>query len=257
MNQDTVLSVFNFRPWIGLAYRWTASTWSVGGAVVIEQGRESYQALLHPGITHAVLNPLVLADILTAPANAFPCNDTMQLAVGGGAVTRMQAEQAKARITPRLFNYVASTEAGVIAFTPLETPEDHRWHRLVPGRVVEIVDEFDRPLPTGKIGQLRISTAGGPTSYLCDEPATRDFLQGRLLLFRRSGRHAIRRAHGAARTRYRRHQCARSHKFLPTPIENRLGELFGCGGVCLFSMQNSSGEEEIHVVVETRDADRL
>ena len=124
MNQHTLLSVFNFRAWIGLAYKWTASTWSVGGAVVIEQGREPYQALLHPGITHAVLNPAVLAEILAAPAHAFPRNDTMQLAVGGGAMTRMQIDQAKARITPRLFNYVASTEAGIIAFTPLDTPED-------------------------------------------------------------------------------------------------------------------------------------
>ena len=102
INQHTLLSVFDFGAWIGLAYKWAASPWSVGGATLIEQGREPYQVLLHPGITHAVLNPPMLAAILAAPANAFPRNDTMQLAVGAGAMTRTQVDQAKARITPRL-----------------------------------------------------------------------------------------------------------------------------------------------------------
>ena len=49
-------------------------------------------------------------------------------------------------------------------------------------------------------------------------------------------------------------------KISPAPIEDRLGELFGVSGVCLFSAQNDSGEEEIHVVVETStpiDSERL
>jgi acyl-coenzyme A synthetase/AMP-(fatty) acid ligase len=39
-----------------------------------------------------------------------------------------------------------------------------------------------------------------------------------------------------------------------------LGELLGVNGVCLFSMQDDSGEEGIHVVVETPtsiDSERL
>ena len=36
-----------------------------------------------------------------------------------------------------------------------------------------------------------------------------------------------------------------------SPIEDRLREIFGVAGVCLFSMQNDGGEEEIHVVIET------
>ena len=197
MNQDTVFCVFDFPAWTGAGYGWPASTWIAGGAVVIEQGREPYQALLRPGITHAMLVPVKLAAILAAPAGAFPRNDTMQLAVAGGAMTQTQVDQAKARITPRLFNRLASTEAGGIAFTPLDTPEDLRWHRLVPGRVVEIVDESDRPVPTGEIGRVRVSTAGGPTSYLNDETATRAFFKdgffypGDLAVIRSDGRMAL------------------------------------------------------------------
>ncbi len=49
-------------------------------------------------------------------------------------------------------------------------------------------------------------------------------------------------------------------KISPAPIEDKLAELFGVGGVCLFSMQNDSGEEEIHVVIESAtpiDVERL
>src|SRR5262249_27852551 len=165
----TLLSVFNFGTWTGGGYKWAACPWTVGGATLIEDGGELYQALLHPGITHAVLNPAGLAAILAAPAGAFPRNDRMQLAVGSGAMTRTQVEQAKARITSHLFHYFVSTEGGIMAFASLDTPEDQRWHRLVPGRMVEIVDASDRPVPIGEVGQARVSTTGGPTGYRHDD----------------------------------------------------------------------------------------
>jgi acyl-coenzyme A synthetase/AMP-(fatty) acid ligase len=259
INQDTVLSVFDFLASTGVGYKWAASPWSVGGTTLIEQRRELYQALSRPGITHAVLNPPALAGILAAPADALPRNDTMQLAVGGGAMTRTQVDQAKARITPRLFNYLGSTEAGGIALTPLDTPEDHRWHRLVPGRVVEIVDEFDRPVPTGEIGRVRVSTAGGPSSYLNNEAATRAFFKdgffypGDLAVIRSDGRMAL-------QGRVTDVINMGGVKIFPAHIEDRLTELLGVSGVCLFSMQSDSGEEEIHVVIETPtpiDSERL
>jgi acyl-coenzyme A synthetase/AMP-(fatty) acid ligase len=231
----------------------------VGGATLIEQGGEPYQALLRPGITHAVLSPAGLARILAAPAGAFPRNDTMQLAVVSGAMTRTQVEQARARITSRLFHHFVSAEGGIMAFTSLDTPEDQRWHRLVPGRMVEIVDASDRPVPIGEVGQVRVSTAGGPTGYLNDETATRAFFRdgffypGDLAVMRSDGRIAL-------QGRITDVINVQGFKISPAPIEERLGELFGLNGVCLFSMQNDSGEEEIHVVLETPkpiDSERL
>ena len=258
LNQDTVFCAFAFQGWTAPGY-WAACPWTIGGATLIEQGREAYQALLRPGITHGSLVPGMLAAILAAPTGAFPRNDAMRLAVGGGAMTRTQVNQAKARITPRLFNSFASTEAGGIALTPLDTPEDHKRHRLAPGRVVEIVDESDRPVPTGEIGRLRVSTAGRPTSYLNDEAATRAFFKdgffypGDLAVMRSDGRMAL-------QGRITDVINVQGQKISPAPIEDRLSELFGVSGVCLFSMQNDSGEEEIHVVVETStpiDSERL
>jgi len=209
-----------------------------------------YHALSYPGITHAVFVPSVLAQILAAPMDAFPRNDKMQVIVGGGALTQSQIDQVKARITPHLFSWFGSTEANTIAFTPLDTPEDRKWHRLVPGCVVEVVDEGDRPLPTGKIGRLRVSTAGGPTEYFHDETATRAFFKdgffytGDLVVMRSDGRMAL-------QGRVTDIINVQGEKLSPAPIEERLADIFGVSGVCLFSTLNESGEEEIHVVVES------
>jgi acyl-coenzyme A synthetase/AMP-(fatty) acid ligase len=250
LNQDTVFCVFDFWPWTGAGYRWTASPWTVGGATLIEQSSQPYKALLRPGITHAILTPALLSGILAAPADAFPRNDALQLAVTAGAMSQTQIDQAKARITSRLFSSLASTEAGIIAHTPLDTPEDRLWHRLIPGRLTEIVDETDRPVSIGEIGRLRVSTAGGPTSYLNNEAATRIFFKndffytGDLAVMRSDGRMAL-------QGRISDVINLQGDKVSPAPIEDRLSELLGVSGVCLFSTPDNDGEEIIHVVIET------
>ena len=63
LNQDSVFCVFDFWPWTGAGYGWTASPWTVGGATLIEQSSQPYKALLRPGITHAILTPAMLSRI--------------------------------------------------------------------------------------------------------------------------------------------------------------------------------------------------
>jgi len=250
MNQNSVLSAFNFWGWTGAGYKWAASPWLVGGATLIEQGRAPHHALSQPGITHAVLVPRMLSTILAAPPNAFPRSETIHLAVGGGAMSHAQADQAKNRITPRLFNWLASTEAGAIAMTSIDTPDDHRWHRLIHDRVVEIVDEQDSVVPTGEIGRLRIDTTGGPNGYLNDETATRAFFKdgffypGDLAVSRPDGRIAL-------QGRLTDIINVQGSKVSPASMEDRLCELLSVTGVCVLSMQDANGEEELHVVIES------
>jgi long-chain acyl-CoA synthetase len=129
----------------------------------------------------------------------------------------------------------------------------------VPGRVVEIVDEFDRPVPIGETGLVRVSTAGGPTGYINDETATRAFFKygffypGDLAMMRSDGRIAL-------QGRVTDVINMLGDKIFPAPIEDRMCELFDVSGVCLFSIQDDSGEEEIHIVIEAPtpiDSERL
>ena len=165
--------------------------------VTVGAGAVVTKSLLEPGVSHAVLIPNLLDLVLAAPADAFPCNDALLLAVGGGPMTRAQIDQAKARITPHLYNCLGATETGIFAFTALDSPEDYRWQTIAPGRVVEIVDDHHRPVPTGEVGRVRVGAAGWPDAYLHDEAATRAafahgcFYPGDLGVIRADGRLAL------------------------------------------------------------------
>jgi acyl-coenzyme A synthetase/AMP-(fatty) acid ligase len=250
MDSETVLCVFDFPPWTGTGYKWAASPWLSGGACMLEQSKDVHAALLRPGITHARLGPAKLDRILAQPQDAFPRNTAMMLAVGGGPMTDAQCLAAKARITPKLFGLLSCTEAGAIAMTSLESPEDRRWHRPVPGRRVEIVDESDNPVPMGETGRLRVGIGGGPAGYYRNDEATRLFFRdgffytGDLAVLREDGRMAL-------MGRITDVLNVSGNKISPYELETRLAEALGVRGVCLFSAPGESGEEEVHAVIET------
>ena len=249
IDSDTVCLVFDFPPWTGAGYKSAVTVWAAGGTLVLWQQRPLAQALREPGLTQAVLVPTKLAELLAVPAGFYARSDRLHLSIAGGAATAPQIEAARRRITPHLYNRLSSTEASIIGYTRLDGPEDRRWHRLVPGRAVEIVDEEDRPVPTGEVGRLRISTAGGPTGYFNHPEETRQFFRdgffytGDLAAFRADGRMAL---HG----RVTEVINFRGTKLSPGPVEERLREAFGVDGVCIFSMQDDGGEEQMHVVIE-------
>jgi acyl-CoA synthetase (AMP-forming)/AMP-acid ligase II len=249
VTQDTVANLFEFGAWTGLGYRAPMGVWLEGGTVAFSQGRSWHLALRRPGLSSSPVLPGMLADILAQPDGAFPRSETMALRIGGGTVTWAQIEEARARITPRVFNGLACTESHQIAMTPLNTPDDHRWHILEPTTVVELVDEFDRPVTVGKVGRLRVGAAGAPGCYLDDEEATRAhfkdgfFYPGDLAVMRDDGRIALQ---GRATDVIN----VQGHKIWPAPIEDRLREALGVNGVCLLSMQDDHGEEELHLVIE-------
>jgi fatty-acyl-CoA synthase/long-chain acyl-CoA synthetase len=250
LNQNSVQSVFSFEPWTAAGYRSAANAWLVGGTTLMEHGREPYRALLNPGITHAVIVPVLLDPILAAPANAYPRNDAMQLSVTGGAMTRRQIEQTKARITTRIVSWLGSTEISAFACTPLETEEDQRWHRLLPHRVVEIVSDAGDPVPMGEVGRVRISTKDSATGYLGDEETTKlhfkdgYFYPGDLAVARSDGRIAL-------QGRSTDVINIKGKKIFPGPIESRLCEALNVSGACLVSMHNERGEDELHIAIET------
>jgi acyl-CoA synthetase (AMP-forming)/AMP-acid ligase II len=249
VSQDTVANLFEFGAWTGLGYRAPMGVWLEGGAVAFSQGRSWHLALRRPGLSSSPVLPGMLADILAQPDGAFPRSETMALRVGGGTVTWAQIEESRARITPRVFNGLACTESHQIAMTPLNTPDDHRWHILEPTTVVELVDEFDRPVTVGKVGRLRVGAAGAPGCYFDDEEATRAhfkdgfFYPGDLAIMRDDGRIALQ---GRATEVIN----VNGHKISPGPIEDRLREALGVNGICLLSMQDDYGEEELHLVIE-------
>jgi long-chain acyl-CoA synthetase len=101
----------------------------------------------------------------------------------------------------------------------------------------------------GRIGRLRVSTEDAPNGYLHDEEASRTFFKngffytGDLAVMRQDGRIAL-------QGRVTDVINYMGHKIWPAPIEDRLRDVLGVSGVCLLSLQNEAGEEELHVVIE-------
>jgi acyl-coenzyme A synthetase/AMP-(fatty) acid ligase len=259
IDAESIVAVFNFHANTGVGHKAPTNVWTVGGAVVFQQSRDLRETLRIPGLTHASMVPSMLLGVLDTPAGSFPFQPAMKLSITGGTITQAQIDEAKARITPHLLNGLGATESHTIASTELNTPDDHRWHTIAPTSQVEIVGEDDRPVAVGEIGRLRIGAAGGPSGYLFDEEATRAhfkdgfFYTGDLAVARADGRIAL---HGRVTEVINMY----GHKIAPAPIEDRLRETLGVGGVCLFSMQDENGEEGLHAIVETPtaiDAERL
>jgi acyl-coenzyme A synthetase/AMP-(fatty) acid ligase len=250
ITQESVDCVFAFPAWTSIGYKSPAAAWMSGATVFFWQHPEPHLALLRPGITHISVTPALLAAILAAPEDAFPRGETMRVSLGSGTITGAQLEEAKARISPHIFNRIGSTESATFSSTPLHTPEDQRWHMPVPGNLIEIVDEFDRPTPLGEVGRLRVSAKDAPNGYLHDEETTRAFFKdgffypGDLAIMRADGRFALQ---GRATDVIN----IQGFKVSPAPVEDAIKEALGVSGACLFTMQDETGVETLHLIIES------
>jgi acyl-coenzyme A synthetase/AMP-(fatty) acid ligase len=250
ISRRSIVNGFNFGGWTGVGYLIGTSTWDVGGRVILYQGPNKYESFRYGGITQAFLVPGMLTELLGAPASALRRDDRMRLFVTGGPLSQVAVQEARARLTSRIYTYVGCTEASVFALTPIEQAEDLRWHRLVASRKVEIVDDGDRPVPAGQMGLVRVDTFGGVEGYFRDEETSRAFFRdgyfypGDLGVIGADGRLAL-------DGRVTDVVNVLGSKFAAGPIEDALQRQLGVAGVCVFSMPDEAGEEIIHVAIES------
>ncbi len=250
ISRRSIVNTFNLGGWTSVGYHVATCTWDAGGRVVLYQGPHKYEALRHEGITHALMVPSMLTEILAAPPGALRRDDRMRLIVGGGPLSQTAAQEARTRLTARVYTHVGCTEASAFALTPIEQDEDLRWHRIVASRRVEIVDDGDRPVPTGQAGLVRVDTIGGVEAYLHDEETSRAFFRdgyfypGDLGVIRADGRLAL-------DGRVTDVVNVLGSKFAAGPIEDALQQHLGVSSVCVWSMPDENGGETVHVAIES------
>lgn len=196
VSQSTA-NIFNLGSWTAGGHNFAMAAWDAGGAVAMYQQPDLWKSLRVRGITHCFVFPQLLSEILRVPKDKLARNDEMRLISTGGPLSQALVQAAKARLTVRIYNYIGATEVGGYTFTPVESAEDLRWHRVIPSRRVEVVDDEGRPLPVGQTGLVRVDLAAGVTGYLHDGAATRAFFRdgyfypGDLGTFRDDGRLAL------------------------------------------------------------------
>ncbi len=248
---DSTTCLFDLGLWTVAGYLRPIMTWSRGGAVVLDQRGGHHLALEWPGITHIVVTPYYLGRVLAAPEGAFAYRPQARLLVTAGALTSAMAHEAQRRLTPRIVVNVGSTEVGMWARSVVETDDDLLWHQIAPGRIVQVVDEADEPLPPGRLGEVRVALQEkGGASHLGGAASTAKvfdngwFRPGDLGVFDDRGRISLR---GRAADVIN----VNGLKVPTDPWERRLQETLSCDGVCVLSGRFRGDVEQLHVFIES------
>ncbi|MEO8305643.1 MAG: fatty acid--CoA ligase family protein [Betaproteobacteria bacterium] len=250
VDEASVVYVANFGLWTAGGYRWPLMTWSVGGTVVIQQAPDLHLPLSRHSMTHMFSTPEMLSVLMRTSAGALTRNDAMRLLVTGGAMPAGLLADAKRFLTRQVYSMLASTEASTLAMTPLEHPEDLLWHRILPSREVQVVDEAGVVCAPGQEGLIRVRIIDGLKGYLEDEAATREFFRdgffypGDLGVLGADGRLSL---HGRASDVVN----VLGHKVATAPLERALQDRLGVDGVCIVSIRGGSGDDEIHVAIQS------
>jgi acyl-CoA synthetase (AMP-forming)/AMP-acid ligase II len=247
----SLVNLFDFGGWTSVGYNMAVCAWGVGGAVATWQGEGMHRSLASGEVTFAEVHPELLRLVLAAPQDGLRRNPAMALVVTGGALPRALWEEARARLTPRVFTCMGATEAGPFSLTAIETADDLRRHRIHPSRQVEVADEAGAPVAAGEVGAVRVRLADNVRGYLDDPEATARFFAdgcfytGDLGAFAPDGRLAL---HGRMTDVIN----LDGDKVATAPIEAALQDRLGAGGVCVFSMPAADAGEQIHIAIETR-----
>jgi acyl-coenzyme A synthetase/AMP-(fatty) acid ligase len=251
ISERSVVNLFSFAMWTGAGFKLPLCAWSQGGSVIFHHGEHLHRSLLIDGISHAVFTPTTLTELLSAPADEILRNPDLRVFVAGAPLTPALAAVAEARLTPELFTFIASTEAGIWALTRIESPEDLLSHQIHSSTDVQIVDQADRPLTAGQMGAIRVRTVDGVSGYLDDEAASREFFRGGYFYpgdlgeFRGDGRLVLK---GRASSVI----SVRGIKMAAEPIEQGLQERLGADFVCVLSMPGEGADDEMHVIIQSR-----
>jgi acyl-CoA synthetase (AMP-forming)/AMP-acid ligase II len=146
-----------------------------GATVVVEERMPAAQAIAAHAITHTTLAPLVLQRILDDLPAGFAKPAELKIFSFGAAVSSALRAKMLARLATDLCDLYGSNEAGFTSATR-GTAE---FGSVLPGVRLEIVDEHDRPLPSGEMGRIRVQTDCMVEGYLDDpEASARMFRNG-------------------------------------------------------------------------------
>jgi len=149
------------------------------GTTVVIARSMSAEHLLHAIVCHHVtrvnLSPAQVSLITDLFAEeGIHCPSLASLRVVGGSLTENLLDWASRTLTPNVYAGYGSSESSMVSWA---APEMLRRHPgtvgdVCPWATVEVVDELDRTLPPGTVGQLRIRSEDQVSGYFMDEART-------------------------------------------------------------------------------------
>lgn len=229
----------------------------VGATLVSESRTSPGDALVRHGITHVTLLPAWLRQALDDLPRGFEKPANLMVASFGATLPEALRQQARARLATEVVEFYGSNEVGFVSSTGSASASG--LGTVWPGAKVQIVDERDRPMPEGALGQIRIKTDSMVDGYVGDPEATSHMFRSGWFYPGDTGRMP---------GRGYLHVMARDDELLnigggkisPVELEELILRQAGVQDVGVFSMPDSTGVEELWVAVsgvQVSDAELL
>jgi long-chain acyl-CoA synthetase len=174
---ERMMTLVNFGFIMGLR----AALWCIsdGGVVVSSPNnataRDIFTAIDRYGVTSLLCTPSHLPTLcngLSGDAPRWPLMRTLRIA--GSALPEAISLKARRYLSPNLLIIYGTNESWCVSVATGELLSRHpdTAGYLAPSVELEIVDAKDRPLPPGKIGQVRVRTPGLIAGYVDNPEAT-------------------------------------------------------------------------------------
>ncbi len=233
---------------VGASYANATACIRSGATVVVEKRMSTAKAALSHGITHLSLAPLHLKQLLDDLPDDFAKPAELTIFSFGAAISSVLYERALAKFATEICDMYGSNEAGYVSSTRFRSVPETVFSSIWPGVQIEIVDDRDRPLPFGALGQIRVKTDCMVQAYLDNPEATQR-------MFKNGWFYAG--DVGVLADAHRLQVLGRVdellnigwNKFSPAALEGLVMKAADVGDVGVCSLPNADGLEEVYVAV--------
>lgn len=239
--------------WTSAGHNRPIMTWYRGGCVVIEDSGDLARPLVRDNINQLQITVPFLSTILDQLPRDFARNDSIRIGLVGSSPSWAIVDRTQKQLSRNIHIELGSTEAGTIASTFIQAPDDLRFHTLRSDRVIQIVDPAGAPVPPGATGHLRIRLRDNDARCYFEAPEeTARFFDGDWFLPGDLGRIA---SPGRLELLGRVTDVIsiNGDKHSTLPFEQALERKFSVTAAAVLSAPNARGDDEIHVALESND----
>ncbi|MBV1917670.1 MAG: acyl--CoA ligase, partial [Sphingomonadaceae bacterium] len=219
-------------------------------AVIFDQRPDWVEHFADYPIAMTFFVPELLGNLGTKRDLQSANNPGLQVVVGGGFVDAGLAAKVAQEINCDVVVTYGATEFTHCLEQRVEAQEDAIWLTRVDGKVIEVLDEDDMPVPTGVEGIVRVKLGSFETDEYMDDPeaTAKHFRDGYFY----PGDMAVQREDGRIRILGRVADVLNlgGRKIVVRPFEERASKALQVETLCAFSQQDDDGKEMLIIVIE-------
>lgn len=222
----------------------------MGGTCIIGGQDNLAENLIREKITHLVVPPYILMQLLDSLADNYVKPDNLIVITIGAAVSKEVRNRVKRVLANDVVESYGAQEIGVVA-----TMDEDGVGALLPGVEAEVLDDADQPV-IGQPGRVRVRATVSVGGYIDDPEATAHMFQGGWFY---PGDLAVMPDKTSLKLIGRVDDTLniRGLKFAPGPLEEVLRNELPVDDLCISAVVDNEGNNQLCVVIVLQDHDAL